>query len=845
MRGIIERVVLLLVLVATEAAGQGGPALTGLVEDQTGAVVSKVRIVLVNRSSGQVRETVSDQAGRFSFKELQPGDYSLLGHAEDFQSDEQAVTLGDGPVEAKIRMRVALDQEVTVTASGRQLLDPAENADGVRFDEWAFRPLPADADNILAVVSKFLAPAAAGVEGASIVIDGVETDVFDLPAWALKNVLLNSNPYSAEFRRPGKARIEVVTKKGSHHRWRGNFAVFGRDSALDARNFFAQDKPHQNRELYEGGLSGPAGFSHGAFFLNGSRLTNAGTATVNAQMLGTPLIENVPTRREKANLFGRLDLRLNDAGILTVVSALTDETKTGYGVGGFSLPEHRTDSRVRTYRVQISHQANLGDTFFNTLQLNTRRDAAHEGGLALSPSIAVSGAFTAGPNPTFWRNSEMSAELQDIAVYKLGSQTLHFGATFRPKFTDSFDSTNFGGTFRFSSLGAYSAGTPFVFEISRGQPDVSFWDYQASAYVQGEFRPQDALSVVAGLRYDWHSFIDDRENFGPRLALAFAPGDQLTVVRGGGGVFYDRLPASAWRRALLFGGDRILKIVVPSPSFPDPFGDGAGSVPPSLVRIAPDIRTPYTVAAGVAVERALRQGTWITTGFDYLRGARLFRSRDINAPLPSIGLRPNADFLNIAQVESTASMRSRAMTVSLRTLVRRFQANVQYRLLRTIDDTSGIFAPPADNYNLAAERGPADSQRRHQVNFAGTLSFPRAFKVGAVLDVGSSLPYDITTGTDDNHDSVAKDRPAGVTRNTGHGPALLQLDLRVGRLFHVPSPVERERATRNLEINVDAFNVLNRVNFVNFIGVRTSPFFGRANSAEPGRTLQLSVRYHF
>ena len=111
--------------------------------------------------------------------------------------------------------------------------------------------------------------------------------------------------------------------------------------------------------------------------------------------------------------------------------------------------------------------------------------------------------------------------------------------------------------------------------------------------------------------------------------------------------------------------------------------------------------------------------------------------------------------------------------------------------------------------------------------------------------MGSSLPYDITTGTDDNHDSVAKDRPAGVTRNTGHGPALLQLDLRVGRLFHVPSPVERERATRNLEINVDAFNVLNRVNFVNFIGVQTSPFFGRANSAEPGRTLQLSVRYHF
>jgi hypothetical protein len=48
-----------------------------------------------------------------------------------------------------------------------------------------------------------------------------------------------------------------------------------------------------------------------------------------------------------------------------------------------------------------------------------------------------------------------------------------------------------------------------------------------------------------------------------------------------------------------------------------------------------------------------------------------------------------------------------------------------------------------------------------------------------------------------------------------------------------------------LEIGLDAFNIFNRVNFQNFIGTLTSPFFGRANAAKPARELQLSARFGF
>jgi hypothetical protein len=50
---------------------------------------------------------------------------------------------------------------------------------------------------------------------------------------------------------------------------------------------------------------------------------------------------------------------------------------------------------------------------------------------------------------------------------------------------------------------------------------------------------------------------------------------------------------------------------------------------------------------------------------------------------------------------------------------------------------------------------------------------------------------------------------------------------------------------RVLTFGVDAFNVLNRVNFTAYAGTETSPFFGRAVAAQPPRRMQLSARFTF
>jgi hypothetical protein len=203
-------------------------------------------------------------------------------------------------------------------------------------------------------------------------------------------------------------------------------------------------------------------------------------------------------------------------------------------------------------------------------------------------------------------------------------------------------------------------------------------------------------------------------------------------------------------------------------------------------------------------------------------------------------------------IESTGSSRTNAMTATFRGRIAEFKGSVQYVLSRRTDDSSGIFDLPADSHDFAAERGRADLDRRHRLNVAGTYAWKRdRIRLATRLTIASAAPFDITTGSDDNHDLILNDRPPGVTRNTGTGPDLAQVDLRFSTIFRAPRPrsADPESTKRdhvdNLELNLDVFNVLNAVDATTIVGVITSPLFGRPATVRPARSMQVSLRYRF
>ena len=828
--------------------------LTGVVEDESGAAVAGAKIALVQQISSQTEETTSGETGSFRFEDLSPGNYLLKAEASGFDPYEEVLTIRSQETKPfTIKLKVgSVKAQVTVTLDDEDEVSTSEsNTSSTRISNDLLGALPTDAEDVVPLLDRFIFPGARGAEGTAILVDGVEVAEMDMPSAAISRIRINRNPYSAAYQSPGTGRVEVSTKRGHRSHYEGSLAIYARNSMFDARNAFAKSTPDSDRRLVQAKFGGPLPGRRSSFNVAAERLMNNESAVVNALTLSGPFTMNVPTHERRYRTFTRVQWWPTELHTLYATYDFKDKSRENDKLGGFNLPEQG----IRTS--EFGHRATLRDTVLfsgnvrNELFFTFQKEKQRSGSPATAPAILVKEAFTGGPSQSFGREKKETFDLADTLTRARGRHSFVFGGRFRTDLVHAVDASNFGGTFEFSSLSLFAAGTPYVFRVSQGDPSIAFAVHETSGFLQDDVRVRQGLNLTFGLRYSWQSITDDRNNIAPRFAFAFAPGQKTkTVWRGGAGIFYDDLPRAARRRSLLLDGVRLRQLVISNPSFPNPFLGGNVTSPlPSITRVAPDIRSPYLLQTSIAVERELRARNSLSLEYMFLRGTNLFRSRNVNAPLPATGLRPDPNFLNIDQIESTAFSRSHAFTVSFNGRVGKFlKSYVRYVLSKSTDDTSGTFSLPANNYDLRPEMAPADFDRRHRFNLMEVLDLRRGFQLGTVFSTASGAPFNITTGFDDNRDTVANDRPAGVTRNTGRGPGTVQLDLRIKKVFMVSHlwNDERDRGKQHLLVfSLDAFNVTNHTNVTHIVGALSSPFFGRANSAETARRFQVSLNYEF
>ncbi|HET6957754.1 MAG TPA: hypothetical protein VFI56_14265, partial [Vicinamibacterales bacterium] len=79
--------------------------------------------------------------------------------------------------------------------------------------------------------------------------------------------------------------------------------------------------------------------------------------------------------------------------------------------------------------------------------------------------------------------------------------------------------------------------------------------------------------------------------------------------------------------------------------------------------------------------------------------------------------------------------------------------------------------------------------------------------------------------------------------NSLDGPGYADVDLRWSH--EIPLSTTRGKTGPSAVLGIDAFNVLNHVNYSRYVGTLTSSFFGQAISAQAPRRVQLSVRVKF
>jgi Carboxypeptidase regulatory-like domain/TonB dependent receptor len=827
-------------------------SISGLVQDQTGAAISGASVELLTGSVTQ-ESTTTDQSGTFRFNRLAAGKYLVKVTSVGFATATVDVAVGAQPLPPlKVVMAIAsLQQETTVTSEPATISTEAtDNKDTVALSEQSLSNLPVFDQDYIGAMSRFLDPGSVGTNGVSLVVNGMEVPNLGVSPSAIKEIKINQDPYSAEYQRPGRGRIEVTTKPGSPE-YHGTFNFIFRDAHLNARDPFALTRPPEQRRIYEGYLSGPIrGSKKTSFLLSVSRKEEDLQSVVVAEGLAGAIRANVPAPSRTFQLSGQITHAVSDTNTFSVRESLLIESVNNQNVGGTTLAEAGINSRNMEQEITFSHQIVLSPKLVNNFRLLLGVERQSNESVNDNRRIVVQDAFTGGGAQANSLRTEYHAVLSETLSYSSGKHLIKGGINIPDLSRRGYDNNiNTAGTFFFSTLANYAAGVPFSFVQQQGNGHVVFLEKVIGLFVQDEYHPRKNLMVSAGLRYDWQNFFHDHNNFAPRLSFAYSPGKTpKTVIRGGAGVFYDRSGARPIQDILLFNGVRLRQFVLVNPTYPDPFSSGVplSSQPVSIVKLEPNIRIPYLLQYSFSLERQLRKSTTLAVTYLGSRGFAQFRSRDINAPLPpTFAARPDPSIGVLREIESAGRRATDSLEFTLRGNVTRFFSGMaQYRLAFAHDNTSGINYLPPNAFDLSGEWGRSDFDRRHRFELLGTINPGKLFNLGVSVSAYSGLPYTLITGIDQFHTGTANGRPAGVPRNSLQGPAYADLDLRWSRDFIVRKSKKKDGDIK-ATLAVDAFNVLNQVNYSSFIGNLSSPFFGQAIAAQPPRRLQMSFRLKF
>ena len=837
---------------ARAAQSQTGQPVTGTVVDPTGAVLPAAQIELRSSTGTPIRSTTANEAGVFRFDGVGQGRYDLVVTFEGFRPTTVRVSVGArAPAPLRVTLPLAaISQEVTVgNAPAEVKVDSASNLDTSTVDANAIENLPVFDQDILTTMSRFLDASAIGTNGTTLVVNGVEMNNLMVSASAIQQIKINQDPYSAEYPRPGRGRIEVVLKPGSQE-YHGVGNVIFRDSALDARNAFAAQKPPEQRRVFEGFLGGPVGHAEKTSFTASMRaVADDVSAIVFAEGPSGSIQQNVAAPYRNVLAAGTINHQHSDATSMSLTLSYQDQSRRNQDVGGVTLPSAGTNWSFLEESATYTQQTIFTSRLLNQFRFFYGQEFEPTTSIDPTRKLIVLDAFTGGGAQNDQLRTEHHFTLTDMLTWSAGRHTLKAGMNIpdwsRRRFDDN---TNVAGTFYFSSLDTYSAGRPYSFIQQVGDGHVVFLEKVLGFFVQDEIRIGPRLSASLGLRYDWQNYFHDDNNLGPRGSFAFAPkADGRTVIRGGAGIFYDRTGPRPIQDLIRYNGVQQLKYVVTDPGYPDPFppGQGPATEPASIVQLASDVQLPSTLQYSVSLERQLAKATSASITYTGTRGFHQFLSRDVNAPPPPLyAARPDPTRGVIREIESAGKLVGQSVQFALRGQVsRHLNTSLQYTLSKTQNDTSGINWMPPNAYDLSLEYARADFDHRHRFDLLGTLNAGPWLNVGVALAMYSGRPYSMTTGHDDFNTGVANARPPGVPRNSLNGPDYADLDLRWSHdVFLDPA---KKGSGPTLTLAVDAFNALNRVNAMSYVGTLTSPFFGTAVAAQPARRLQISIRARF
>jgi Carboxypeptidase regulatory-like domain len=835
--------------------------------DQTGAAIPSARVTINKR-----RQTLTTgKPGEVNFGDLAPGKYQLQIVAEGFAPvTVEDVNVRPGANNLEVKLDVAgVQEEVTVGRDKREAGADPRGAVSAVLTEEQIAQLPDDPEEFEQALRNLAGP------GANFRVNGFRGGKLP-PKSQIREIRFRTNAYAAESHESSFMNVDIFTKPGLEN-WHGGFNIGFRDESLNARNAFAPARAAEQNRRFGFEFGGPLWKKRTSMFLSADGVNSYEAKTVFALLPDGLFNDTVRQPWRTLNLNARVEHLSTPTHTSRVEYQRNATRRDNNGVGNFDLQErgYTTDSAERVIR--FADSGAVGKKLFNEVRFQAIWQDVDVSSLSDATTIQVLGAFNSGGAQIASSRRSRELELADNLDLPFKKHGMRAGFQLEALSYDSTDLRNQNGAFIFSGLEAFRAGRPTTFKRRSGAGRVAFDQLQFGWYAQDDWRIHKSLTLSFGARHEVQTNLNDRNNFMPRAGFAWSPFKKgNTTIRGGGGIFYDWFAAETYEQALRVNGQQQSDLDIRNPGFPDPFGVGtAVTLPASRIQIDPNLRMPYVSQASIGVEQSLPHNIRLMSQDSYRRGIHQLRGRNVNAPID--GVLPDQSAGVVTQIESSADSFNHLLFVNFNwAKIGKFMIGAAYVLSKTSDETDGALSLPADNFDLRGERGPSQQDTRHRFNILTNFRLTKSLSLSSIFNASSARPYNITTGFDDNKDLSVNDRPAGVGRNSARGAGQWDLSSRLswgfsfgkkpdnqgmggpqvriirggadsgemlGAMGSMPPGPDDKRF--RAQFFIQATNLFNHANLIGFSGVRTSPLFGQAVAALPGRRIETGMRFSF